>query len=185
MLRVTFVEACERSAGSPPFAAEQFPHRRVRLVRGGEHAGCGRVVQGRLQESAPDSVPPSVSYDKEQVNSVALVEMPWPDGEKAHDLAVLDHYQAGLLTDQSLDVLGPAEAVRVGGSYGADVFGLRCAQLSHARKYRLPAGLAGTNADPGPVITAVDLAPGPTECRCQARWCQPPRHRPRGAGEAR
>jgi len=132
VLRVTFIEACEHPAGIPPFAAQQFSHLRVRLVRGGEHPGCGRVLQSRPQESAPDSVPPSACCDKEQVNEVALVEVAWLDAKKAHNFAVLHGHQAGLFADQGLDLLGPAGAVRIDGHDGADVFRLRCAQLSHA-----------------------------------------------------
>jgi len=66
-------------------------------------------------------VPPPVWCDKEQVDEVALIEVAWPGGREAYDLAVLDGHQAGLVVDKGLDLRGAAEPVRVHGHDDADV----------------------------------------------------------------
>src|ERR1700753_446832 len=95
VLRVSFVKTGEYPAGNPAFAAQQFPHGRVGLVRGGEHAGSGRVPQGGPDEGATDSLSPRGGRDEQQVDEVAVVEVAWPDGKEARDLAVVHGDQAG------------------------------------------------------------------------------------------
>lgn len=80
----------------------------------------------------PISVPPPAGCDIEQVDEVALVEVAWPEGEEACDLAALHGHLAGFPLDKSPDLVGAAQTVWIDGSYAGDVLGSHRTHLSHA-----------------------------------------------------